>query len=1487
VATVSASGLVTGVSAGTATITAASGELSGTDTVTITAATVTSIAVTPTNPSLPAGLSMQLRATATMSDQTTQDVTTQATWTSSSSSVATVNNETSKGLVAGVAAGSATISATFGGKAGTANATITRAELDSISVTPTAPSIAAGTSVQFTATGIFSDGTTNTIDVVAWTSSSTEVATINSSGLATSSKAGTSVIRATMGDVTSPPVTLTVTGATLASIAVTPALPSIALGTKQQFVATGTYSDNSTQPLTSSVTWASASEDVAEISNAQGTNGLATPLKLGTSAITASLDGVTSLPVTLTVTDATLVSIAVTPALPSIALGTKQQFVATGTYSDNSTQPLTSSVTWASAAEDVAEISNAQGTSGLATPLKVGTSAITASLDGVTSPPVTLTVTGATLVSIAVTPPNPSIPAGLSEQFTAIGTYTDNTTQDLTSQVSWSSSDVAVATISNAQGSNGLATAIATGSTSITAALGEVESSAATLTVNALTLRNITISPANATIPLATSLRFSATGHYSDDEATSTVDITTLVTWGSAAPLDLSVSNAPGSEGLAEGLVETEGSVRVSATLSGVSGYADATVTSAALVSIAITPSSGAIPKGLMQDFIATGTYSDGTTADITTSVTWSSSDEAVATVSNDPESQGRAFGAGVGSATITAVHGQITGSATLQVTAATLVSIAVTPPNPSVPAGSTQQFTATGTYTDETTQDITGAVTWASDTLSVATVSNAAGSNGLATTSVAGTAHITAAQGDVTSPSATLTVTDAELVRIEVTPVSASIPNGTTQQLSATGVYTDSSTQDLTESVAWESSNTDVVGVSNTGLATGLAVGGPVTISATLELVTGAASLTVTDAVLSSIAVSSDQSVIPVTLTASFTATGTYTDSTTADITNQVTWAASSPEVATISNAAGTRGVATALTAGSTTISATLGQISGSRPLTVSSAQLTAVLVSANCQDCENSTPAGLSLQFTATGLYSDESNFDITRFATWGTLDQSVAVVSNAAGSQGLLTGLVAGTTSIYATYQSVSGATAAVVTNAQLLAVQIDPPAASIPNGNTHQFHAVGSYTDNIPRDITSQVTWASSDPNIASVSNAQGTIGLAQSITPATGHTGSTTITATDPGTGYSGSATLTVTDAVLRQIAITPPNPSLPKGTSQNLTAMGTYSDSTTQDLTSAVTWSSSDEGVVGVSAGVANGLELGTATVTATHPSAGVSGTTAVTVTAAELKSIAVEPSTSSIAKGTSVQFAAIGTYSDSSTRNITADVAWTSGDEAVATVSNSTGNQGFASGAGTGSTAVTATKDGVSGSANITVTAATVVSIALSPETRTLAKGTTVQYRAVATFTDETTQDLTGQLNWQSSDGVVASVSNLAGSRGLATALTTGTATITATNGSVTGTASLTVTNAVLQMLTISPTDSTMPVSSTLQFTATGHYSDGTTQDLTSQSSWSTTTPSVVTISNSQGSWGLATALTPGSVTVTAASSGRTASTTATVLAD
>jgi trimeric autotransporter adhesin len=189
------------------------------------------------------------------------------------------------------------------------------------------------------------------------------------------------------------------------------------------------------------------------------------------------------------------------------------------------------------------------------------------------------------------------------------------------------------------------------------------------------------------------------------------------------------------------------------------------------------------------------------------------------------------AVGTGPTTVTATSSTGSITGTAVLTVLPAVLVAITVSPLAGNVPAGETEQFSATGVYSDATTQNITDSVTWASTDTSAATVSNASGSQGVVTGVTTGASTITATDPSTSVEGvAAVTVLPAVLVAITVSPVDPSVALYGTQQFTATGLYSDASTENITDSVTWSSSDTGEASISNTpgsqGLATGLATG-------------------------------------------------------------------------------------------------------------------------------------------------------------------------------------------------------------------------------------------------------------------------------------------------------------------------------------------------------------------------------------------------------------------------------------------------------------------------------------------------------------------------------------------------------------------------------------------------------------------------------------------------------------------------------------
>ncbi|MGA8430401.1 MAG: choice-of-anchor D domain-containing protein, partial [Candidatus Sulfotelmatobacter sp.] len=242
----------------------------------------------------------------------------------------------------------------------------------------------------------------------------------------------------------------------------------VRIGGQQQLVATGYFSDGSTQSLASAL-WSSSATNVA-VSDDATNPGIANGVSAGSATITAAAGGVNG---SATIMVAVPVAIAVSPQNVLTVVGSTQQFTATAIFSDGSTQDVTASATWTSSVSAIAAM-----TGGSASALSQGLATIQAT-SGSLSASTTLNVAGGSLVSISLSPANPSITLDSSQQLTlaATGAFSDGSSGDITSNVAWSSSNTAVATVFPPGVSAGLVVPVSTGSSNIGATLSSVSAS--------------------------------------------------------------------------------------------------------------------------------------------------------------------------------------------------------------------------------------------------------------------------------------------------------------------------------------------------------------------------------------------------------------------------------------------------------------------------------------------------------------------------------------------------------------------------------------------------------------------------------------------------------------------------------------------------------------------------------------------------------------------------------------------------------------------------------------------------------------------------------------------------------------------------------------------------------------------------------------------------------------------------------------------------
>ena len=460
------------------------------------------------------------------------------------------------------------------------------------------------------------------------------------------------------------------------------------------------------------------------------------------------------------------------------------------------------------------------------------------------------------------------------------------------------------------------------------------------------------------------------------------------------------------------------------------------------------------------------------------------------------------------------------------------------------------------------------------------------------------------------------------------------------------------------------------------------------------------------------------------------------------ADVTNgDVTWSTSDATIATVDE----NGLVTALAVGNVTITATTAdgtELTATCAITVNPIVATSITL----DKTEATMLIGETLQLTATVLPENVANGDVT----WSTSDATIATVEN-----GLVTALAVGNVTITATTADGTEltATCAITVNPIVAtSIALDKTEAAMLIGETLQLTATV-----LPENVTNgDVTWSTSDEAIATVEN-----GLVTALA-----VGNVTITATTAdGTELTATCAITVNPIVATSIALDKTEATMLIGETLQLTATVLPENVTNGD----VTWSTSDEAIATVENGLVTALAVGNVTITATTADGTeLTATCAITVNPILAESIALDKTEATMNIGETLQLTATVLP-----ENVTSDdLAWTSSDEAIATVEN-----GLVTAVAPGNVTITATTtDGseLSATCAITVNPILATSIELNETNAFMYKGQTLQLEATVLPENVTNGDVT----WSTSDETIATVDE----NGLVTAVKGGDAVITAT---------------------------------------------------------------------------------------------------------
>jgi len=571
------------------------------------------------------------------------------------------------------------------------------------------------------------------------------------------------------------------------------------------------------------------------------------------------------------------------------------------------------------------------------------------------------------------------------------------------------------------------------------------------------TLVSLSISPTDQTILVNGSEQYGAIAHYSDE---STADVTTLVAWASSDTDLVSID----ASGLANASSEpTPAPVTITATLDSLSASTTLSVVDLAPAVTQVSPSVGPTAGGT--SVTITGLNLSGASA-----VDFGGSPAATFTVNSDTSITATSPAGATGTVDIlvTTPQGTSAANASDEFTYADVPTVTNVALNFGPTAGGTS-VTITGTgFTGATSVqfgsfEATSFIVDSDTSISAITPPGTAGAVDVSVTNELSTG---------VDPEA-FTYTDESLLSILVTPSIPELPLGYARQFTAMGLFT-SFYLDLSQVAAWDSSSPTIASISDVGLATSLSAGST-QISAQVDSVIGATTLTSTDVILTSITVTPTNVSLPQTYTRHYSATGNFSDGSSLDLTDQVDWSSSDLSIASVSS----EGLASALSAGATQITAQSGIISGSTTLTVSDATLVSITV----LPVSVQLPHGYSQQLSAIGTFSDSSTLDLTDAVAWESSNQSVATVS----ASGLVSGVAAGSTQISVALNGVIGSTTLSVTNAILVSISISPSSPAVARGSTLQLSALGTFSDATSLDLTDQSIWSSSNLSIATASS----------------------------------------------------------------------------------------------------------------------------------------------------------------------------------------------------------------------------------------------------------------------------------------------------------------------------------------------------------------------------------------------------------------
>lgn len=1028
------------------------------------------------------------------------------------------------------------------------------------------------------------------------------------------------------------------------------------------------------------------------------------------------------------------------------------------------------------------------------------------------------TATAARLRNLTFEPASLTLAPSESRVLRVLGAYDDGTTADLSSEVVLESRDSAVAEVNGvtARGRSG-------GETTIRArhpATGVDADDPADVTV--LAIRSLAVSPAEAIVAPGQSVQLRALATLADGRGGA--DVSDLVEWESGKKAVIAIA-----AGLAEALRVGDSEVRVKDRASGVRSDKNAAFVrvrtgtggpeepppgSPGIVELEATPTLTPLLTGESTRLQVVARLEDGTQRDVTREVTFESSREGTATV--DAAGVVRAVGPGRVSIRIAHPSGKKP-RRDPEIWVGQLVDIGLTPATARIAAGQTLQMRALAIHDNGRSREMTDGLSWSSSDARVLVVSDAAEMRGLATAVAAGRVVVQARDRDSgvqsRSTSGAIEVTGGpaepprpfdpkEIQSLSIDPPSIRLFAGDSQPLHASALLRDGSVLDVTDRIAFQVRDSRVAAIEGTRLVALASGETDVTAEEPLSRKRSKTSARLHVARLLSLRIEPARLSLAVGARSPLRAVADFDDGSRGiDVTQRVRWTSSRPTVAIVDDAL-EKGSVHGIAAGNVEVrvedpesgrrsDGATGrvQIGGAAPPTGGA------FVALEVEPPQLSLTPGEQRLFSVLGVRADGTRSALTAndvsARSLGRREVSVKNNREIVARRG-------GFAEVEVTSRTNGLSTLLPVTVREVERIVLEPANPMLRPGGTVDLRALATFNDGSPPlDVTSEVSWRTTDSGVASIeSSGPGRVlgrsaGTAQVVVQ---HRSSRV--RSDDATGH----VRVIGDLV--RLSVEPRRATLAPGDQLAFRALGTSSDGAILDVTSAVTWSTIDPltGVVDQK-GLARAVRIGEFRVRVVDPVTGLassrlsSGTTGddavVTVRQPGLEGIQVAPAKAFSATPIEIRlgagetqalFALGKTTGAVEPVDLTARVEWISSAPNVAPVS-----RGLVGCSAQGIATISAVDPGSGIRSADTLGNATVIcagdvrALRIDPARVDVDLGKTKQMRAYRLYSDGHEVDVTRRVLWKSSHPAGVSIVETGTTGGMATALGDVLATITA----------------------------------------------------------------------------------------------------------